>query len=77
MKYEDEDGDGGVGIRVRMMEDDVPQAESQKVLMVRMMWRYCQLGRTCSAYIPRAAQNLTSGISPWYALNCIHGKETV
>ena len=52
MKYEDVDGDGGVGIRVRMMEDDVPQAESQKVLMVRMMWRYCQLGRTALFIYP-------------------------
>ena len=43
---------GGVGIRVRMMEDDVPQAESQKVLLVWMMWRYCQLGRDAGLIYP-------------------------
>ena len=43
---------GGVGIRVRMMEDDVPQAESQKVLMVRVVWRYCRLGRGAGVIYP-------------------------
>ena len=40
------------GRRVSVMEDSGPQAESQKVLVVRMMWRDCHLGRTALVIYP-------------------------